>query len=59
MKRLSWTQSYQKLRLYYRNQRTRRSLKTLDSQQLADIGKTCQEARREAGLPFWKTGKIS
>lgn len=55
MKRFNLAQVYQQLQLYYRNQHTRQSLKTLDSRQLADIGKTPEEAQREARLPFWKT----
>ncbi|HCQ67666.1 MAG TPA: hypothetical protein DIU07_22145 [Rhodobacteraceae bacterium] len=34
--------------------RTRKALKHLDPHQLDDIGKTPQEAWREAALPFWR-----
>jgi uncharacterized protein YjiS (DUF1127 family) len=34
--------------------RTRKSLKNLDPHILKDIGKTPEEAWREAALPFWR-----
>lgn len=34
--------------------RTRRALKRLEPHQLADIGKSPEEAWREAALPFWR-----
>lgn len=33
--------------------RTRRQLRSLDAKQLADIGVTAQDARKEANRPVW------
>lgn len=40
--------------LLLRRVSTRRALLKLNTEQLADIGLTRQEAHREANLPFWK-----
>jgi len=42
------------IKLWWRRAHTRRSLKHLDTDQLADIGVTRTQAVQEAAKPFWK-----
>lgn len=51
MPRRTWLSRW---RLYQLRQRTRRELLLLNDRQLADIGLTRADARREGDKPFWR-----
>ncbi len=42
------------LRLWHRRRRGRRALARMDARDRADIGVHAEDARREAGRPFWR-----
>lgn len=46
--------TFSRWRLYLHRYRTRQSLLLLDDAQLADIGLTRTDARREGRKPFWR-----
>ncbi|RIA19247.1 uncharacterized protein YjiS (DUF1127 family) [Ectopseudomonas oleovorans] len=51
---LDWLGLYSKVRLWYRNLRTRRQLARLDARQLADAGISNAQRSEELDKPFWR-----
>lgn len=50
----NWQHIFAIMKLCWRHAHTRRTLKQLDADQLADIGVSHTQAKAEARKPFWK-----